>query len=127
MTLQITTLFIGLLALLQIVLTANVVLRRGATGITFQDGGDQPLMRRIRAHGNYTETVPIALLAMAASELSGPAPWVLWAGGLSLFTGRIIHAINLTSNGPLAFRIMGMAMTLLPMAVFGGWSLWQGI
>jgi hypothetical protein len=60
-SIPITALFIGVFVLLQIPLTVMVGYRRARTGIQFFDGGDQTLLRRMRAHGNYTETVPIVL------------------------------------------------------------------
>ena len=80
-SIPITVLFVGLFALIQVPLTVMVGYRRVQTGIQFFDGGDQTLLRRMRAHGNYTETVPIVLLAMAAAEITGIPSWALWAGG----------------------------------------------
>ena len=68
MSISITVLFIALLALIQFPMTVAVGLHRTRTDIHFMDGGDTDLMRRMRAHGNFTETVPITLLAMAAAE-----------------------------------------------------------
>jgi hypothetical protein len=83
-----TILFIGIFTLIQIPLTVMVGFRRVQTGIPFMDGGDQALLRRMRAHANYTETVPIVLLAMAAAEVAQAPQWLLWTGGVSLLTGR---------------------------------------
>lgn len=69
-TIPVTVFFVGLFALIQVPLTVMVGFRRAQTGIQFFDGGDQVLLRRMRAHANYTETVPIVLLAMAAAELT---------------------------------------------------------
>ena len=79
----VTVLFVGLFALMQVPLTIMVGFRRAQTGIHFFDGGDQALLRRMRAHGNFTETVPIVLLAMAAAEIAAIPHWALWAGGLA--------------------------------------------
>jgi len=98
-SMSITVLFIGLFALIQIPLTVMVGYRRLKTGIQFFDGGDQTLLRRMRAHGNFTETVPIVLLAMAAAEVTGMPHWALWAGGLSLLVGRVMHAAILITKG----------------------------
>ena len=69
--LPVTILFVALFALVQIPVTMAVGFRRAKTGIQFMDGGDRVLLKRMRAHGNFTETVPMALFAMAAAELSG--------------------------------------------------------
>ncbi|MBK7974328.1 MAG: MAPEG family protein [Deltaproteobacteria bacterium] len=122
-SIPIATLFIGIFVLLQIPLTILVGYRRARTGIQFFDGGDPVLLRRMRAHGNYTETVPIALLAMAAAELSGAPAWLLWAGGSSLLVGRVMHAAILIVKGWGLPRAIGMILTFLPMLGFGLWCL----
>jgi len=98
-SLPVTVLFVGLFALIQIPLTIMVGFRRVQTGIQFFDGGDQTLLRRMRAHGNYIETVPIVLIAMAAAEIAALPQWALWAGGISLLIGRLMHAAILVAKG----------------------------
>jgi uncharacterized protein len=119
----ITLLFIGLLAVLQVPLTVIVGLRRGKTGIQFFDGGDQVLLRRMRAHANFTETVPITLLAMAAAELTNAPSWALWLGGMSLLAGRVVHAAIIILKGWGLPRAIGMLLTLAPMLGFGLWAI----
>jgi uncharacterized protein len=119
----ISALFIGIFVVLQIPLTVMVGYRRARTGIQFFDGGDQTLLRRMRAHGNYIETVPIVLIAMTASELTGAPEWLLWAGGVSLFVGRLMHASILVLKGWGLPRAIGMILTFLPMLGFGVWCL----
>lgn len=122
MALQITLTFIGLFALLQIPMTLMVGARRAATRIHFYDEGDETLRRRQRAHANFTETVPMALLAMAAAELAGAPSWMLFAGGGLLFVGRTLHCATVLRNPFGLGRAFGMVMTLLPMLVFGGFA-----
>lgn len=124
-SLQITILFVGLFALIQIPLTIMVGFRRVQTGIQFFDGGDQALLRRMRAHGNYTETVPIVLIAMAAAEIASMPQWALWAGGISLLVGRLMHAAILVAKGWGNPRAAGMILTFIPMAGFGGWCIYR--
>ncbi len=119
----ITALFVGVLALLQIPLTVLVGYRRARTGIQFFDGGDPTLLRRMRAHGNFTETVPIVLLAMLAAELTGAPAWLLWAGGTSLLVGRVMHAAILILKGWGLPRAIGMILTFVPMLGFGLWCI----
>jgi hypothetical protein len=123
--LAITLIFIGVFALLHVPLTLMVGLHRAKTGIAFFDGGDQALLRRMRAHGNFTENVPIALLAMAAAELAGLPSWALWAGGASLLAGRLLHAWAVVRLGWSLIRAHAMLLTLLPIAGFASWTLWR--
>ena len=120
-SIPITAFFIGVFVLLQIPLTIMVGYRRARTGIQFFDGGDPVLLRRMRAHGNYTETVPIVLLAMVASELTGAPAWLLWTGGLALLVGRVMHAAILILKGWGLPRAIGMILTFVPMLAFGVW------
>ena len=118
---HVTLLFVGILAVIQIPLTVIVGLRRSQTGIQFFDGGDQILLRRMRAHANFTETVPITLLSMAGAEMTGAANWTLWAGGSSLLVGRVVHAAIILAKGSGPLRAVGMLLTLAPMLGFGLW------
>jgi uncharacterized protein len=119
----ITVLFIGVFAMIQIPLTAMVGYRRAQTGIQFMDGGDVTILRRMRAHANFTETVPIVLLAMAAAEVSGLASWALWAGGACLLIGRLMHAHIIITKGWGLPRALGMVLTFVPMFGFGAWDI----
>ncbi len=118
-TLHLTLLFAGLCALLQCALTALVIRRRVQTGVNLMDGGDDPLLRRIRAHGNLTETAPIALILIALLELRGLEPTWLWALGGCLVLGRVFHAAGLLIGGARPIQLVGVVLTLTALS-FGG-------
>ena len=116
----VTTLITGVLAVVQVPLTILVSYMRGRTGIQFLDGGNETLLRRIRAHGNFVETVPITLLAMACAELSEASSAVLWRGGICLLLGRAIHVFAaLSVKGWGVPRVIAMVLTFYAMAGFG--------
>lgn len=123
----ITTYFVGLFAIAQVPLTLMVGMRRVKTNIRFLDGGDETLLRRMRAHANFTETVPIVLVAMAASELAGLPAHFVWLGGTSLVLGRLLHAVNIVRHGWGNARAAGMILTFLAMLGFGGWCLSRAV
>lgn len=123
MAFPISIVFIALLALIQAPMTVVVGLYRSKTGILFMDGSDEAMMRRMRAHGNFTETVPITLLAMAAAEYAGAPAALLWAGGLVLLAGRIMHYAAIRQYGGAIGRAIGMTLTLIAMAGFGLYGL----
>lgn len=122
-SLQVTALFAALFALIQIPLTIAVGYRRAKTGIQFGDGGDVVMLRRMRAHANFTETVPVTLIAMAGPESLGAPEALLVAGGLSLLAGRALHYLTLLRSGFGTGRAIGMVLTFSAMAAFGAWSL----
>lgn len=119
-----TLLFAGCCALMQCALTALVILRRRQARVSFLDGGDKLLMRRIRAHGNFTETVPMALLLMALLEASGLGATWLTSFGITLIIGRVLHAASLLTNNAMWSRIGGMSLTLAVISVEGVCALW---
>jgi uncharacterized protein len=109
---HLTLLFAGICALMQCVLTGLVIARRVQSGIHLMDGGDAVLMRRIRAHANFAETVPLALLLMLLLELGGLAAAWLWWFGLALITGRMLHVGGLLIEGMAWSRLSGMVLTI---------------
>ena len=114
---QVTMLFAAVFAVLQFPMGAAVGLYRAKTGIAFMDGGDEEMMRRMRAHGNFTENVPIALLVMAGAELAGgPTSLVIGIGGL-LLVGRLLHYSALRKMIPEFCRGLGAGLTSLSMLV----------
>jgi uncharacterized protein len=123
-TLHVTLLLAGLCVLLQVTLTALVIVRRAQTGVDLMDGGDSRLLRRIRAHGNFSETAPMALLLMAFLELGGLPVWWLWSLGGGFFLGRLLHAFSLLTNNATWSRRGGMALTLFGMSLQGVLCIW---
>lgn len=116
---HLTLLFAGLCALLQCALTILVIVRRVQAGVPLSDGGDSLLLHRIRAHGNFTETAPMALILLGLLELGGqPVHW-LWGLGTCLLIGRILHGASLLTDGALWSRLAGMVLTLTVLSVGG--------
>ena len=114
-----TLLFAGACALLQCALTALVIVHRVRSKIDFLDGGDTTLMRRIRAHGNFSETAPMALLLMLLLELDGLASTWLVMLGTALLLGRLLHAASLLGLAGHRARLLGMALTLAVLSLGG--------
>ncbi len=66
------------------------------------------LQRKVRAHGNFTEYVPIALLFLIALELMHSVTWLLWLLGGTLTVARITYAYGvITRYGPSLGRAIG--------------------
>jgi uncharacterized membrane protein YecN with MAPEG domain len=122
-SLQVTLVFVAIFALLQAPMTIAVGLRRIKTNIMFLDGGDQVLTRRMRAHGNFTETVPIVLLAMGGAEISGAPHMLLWIVGGGFVAGRLMHYGTVVTSGDGIGRAIGMVLTLAPLLIFSGYVL----
>lgn len=66
------------------------------------------LQRKVRAHGNFTEYVPIALLFLIALELMHSLTWLVWILGVTLTVARISYAYGvITTYGPSLGRAIG--------------------
>lgn len=112
MTLAITPVFAALLALLYVVLTVRVVAARRSERIGLGDQGNRKLLRRMRAHSNCAEYVPLSLLLLLMLELMNGAPLLLWTLGTALVAGRLAHAYGFSQDPELGqLRVAGMALT----------------
>lgn len=118
MSLFITPIFAGLLALLYLALTVRVIKARGTEHIGLGDQGNAHLLRRMRAHSNCAEYAPFALLLMMMLELMGGAQWLLFGLGVTLLIGRLGHAYGFSSEPEQGnLRVAGMILTFGVIAV----------
>lgn len=112
----VTAFFAGLLTLVYLVLTFSVIRGRYVHKVALGDGGHSDMMRRIRAHANFAEYVPLILVLMALNELSGASGELLAVFGVLLVLGRIFHAYSLTihevKRQRIIFRQIGTVTTL---------------
>jgi uncharacterized protein len=111
-------------AMFQLWLTALVTTRRLRTNISLLDGGDAVLTQRIRAHANFAETVPMALVLMLLLELARWNPALLAGCAVLLMVGRLLHALGILKPAVRKARQVGMVCTLtsiLLMALGGAW------
>lgn len=118
MNLTITALYASLLALVFLTLSFNIIRLRFKLKVGVGDGGKQTLTKAIRAHGNFSEYVPIALILLAGYELSGANSLWLHALGGMLLLGRILHAIGLSKSvGTTIPRFVGTIITFVVMLI----------
>jgi len=109
---QIVALYIALNMLLAPVLMFRVGQVRIGKKINLGDGGDGLMLSRIRAHGNFTENAPLALLGLIGLAMLSAAPIALHIFGAAFFIGRIIHAMGMAKFLKQG-RLIGTLMTLL--------------
>lgn len=127
-SLPITAITAGSLAILQIGLMLRVSARRGATQTGLGHGGDDELERRARAHGNLAENAPIFLVLLMLFELSGYSPKIVGGIAALFVAARFSHAIGISrSGGPSAPRFFGATTTALCLAGMGAALLYNGI
>jgi uncharacterized protein len=111
---SITLITVAGLALLSSVLAIQVIVQRVRLKIESGDGGHQEMAQAVRAHANFSEHVPIALLALGAYEIAGGQRVLLLACAGALILARLLSAIGLSrSLGPSIPRQAGASITLL--------------
>lgn len=108
----ITALYAGLLAFLFVGLAARVIVFRRGEGISLGDGGNGTLLKRIRAHGNFAEYAPFALLLIGLAESVKADPRLLHGLGIALVAGRVAHAVGVSQSPQnMGLRVGGMVAT----------------
>ena len=111
----VASLYAVVLAALAVVLTVRVIVFRARTGVQAGDGGDAAFGRAIRAHANFTEQVPLALLLIVLAEVAGVRSGAVYALGAVLVVARLASAVGL-SRGAGGPRQAGAGLTLLAIA-----------
>lgn len=108
----------AILVLLGVILTVRVIVGRVKFGVDVGDGENPPLAQAIRAHGNFAEQAPFAILIVVLLEASG-APGVLVIGvAVGLVFARLLSAVGLSRTlGQNPLRQSGAGMTSLFLAV----------
>lgn len=109
-------------ALLNIWLTIRVGMVRRATGISVGDGGNEALIRRMRAQLNFVENAPVVLVMVGGIELARAGnPFLLGAAAIFIL-GRVAHGIGM-DGGPLGFlRSVGTLTTMLTQLCLAVWA-----
>lgn len=126
--LSITPIYLAIAIFIYSVLAFAVVGNRRSQKVSIGDGGYSELARRIRSHGNFSEYVPLAIIALGAAEVTGASPQVLHLCGASLIVGRCLHAFYfLVSPNMMKIRVAGMMFTFLAMWGASGMALWSVI
>jgi uncharacterized protein len=120
--------YAAILVLMYVFLSARVIRMRGSAKINLGHGNNPAMERRIRAHGNFAEYVPLALLLLAFMEMQAHSRYILHILCIILVLARIFHALGVTPvNEKLQFRVAGAATTFLVLVVSALFLLINGL
>jgi uncharacterized membrane protein YecN with MAPEG domain len=120
----VTTLIIAVaLAVVNLWLSIRTGQARSAAKVSIGDGDHPLLIARMRAHANFTEYVPMALILMALIESNHGNGQLLWLFGMALVVGRILHPFGMERPSPNPFRITGILLTYLVTAALIVWAI----
>lgn len=110
----VTALYAALLGLLGAALTVNVIVNRVRAKVDIADGGVAALAQAIRAHANFAEQAPIALILVGLAETLGTRAAIVHVFGVVLVLARLASAIGLNRTlGQSPPRQLGASGTIL--------------
>lgn len=113
MDMTLTLSMAGAAAIINIWLAIRIGRIRMGEKIGTGDGGNDALMRRMRAQANFVENAPFFLVLIAALELAGHASIGLWIVGYIFMAGRIAHGFGMDGGKAEIGRTIGTIITLL--------------
>lgn len=95
---------------------------RTSEKVSIGDGGNEKVIRRMRAQANFVEFTPFVLILIALLELAtGTSTW-LWAVMAVYMLARIAHAFGM--DGVARARPIGISLTLLIMTGLAGYAVY---
>jgi hypothetical protein len=110
----ITATYAAVLGLLAAALTVNVIVNRVKLGVLGGDGGVPKMAQAIRAHANFAEHVPLAIILIGLAEMLGIRAWIIYVLGAALLVARVLSALGLNGSlGGSKPRTSGAGITIL--------------
>ncbi|MGA9335078.1 MAG: MAPEG family protein [Rudaea sp.] len=123
---HITGIYAALSAILIVYLSVRVVIYRRAQRIGLGDGDDAEMRKRIRAHGNAVEYVPLCLILLLLLELNQTPPVLLHVFGVVLIAARVAHAWGVSRHSGISpGRALGVVLTFALLLAMASLLLWQ--
>lgn len=96
---------------------------RTSEKISMGDGGNDKLIRRMRAHANYIENTPIVLVLVAVLELAREGNmWLAVVAGVYML-GRVLHGLGMDGGSFGKGRMIGTMVTLLTQLGLAIWAI----
>ncbi len=109
-------------ALINIWLAIRVGRVRGLEKVSVGDGGNEKVIRRMRAHANFTEFTPFVLILIVLLELATGSSLLLWLVMALYMIGRVAHAFGM--DGSMAARQAGITVTMITLIGLAGYAVY---
>ena len=113
MELSITLTIAAAAALINMWLIIRCGQARTSEKVSVGDGGNEFVIRRMRAHANFIESAPIVLILIGALEATGGTSNWLWLVGIVYTLGRLAHALGMDGGALAKGRTVGTLITML--------------
>lgn len=122
---EIVALYVAINLIILPVLMFRVGQIRQAQKVSLGDGDSMLLLSRIRAHGNFAETTPFALLGLFALAGLNASVIALHIFGAGFTIGRLLHAQGMAADGHAGTgRVIGAILSLLTFLGIGFYLLY---
>jgi len=90
---------------------------RKSEGVSVGDGGNEIVIRRMRAHANFTESAPLVIILIVLIEFNNLAiGWLSYLAGAYII-GRLLHAFGMDGGALKWGRVVGIIITMLIMVI----------
>lgn len=123
MILPVTLASAGAAGLLNLWLCVRVGMIRRASKISVGDGGDDALIRRMRAQANFVENTPFVLALVAAIELARGPSAILAAVAAIYMLARVAHGVGMDGGIYGSGRSVGTGITMLTLLGLAVWAI----
>jgi len=124
--LAVTPIYLAMAVVIYSILAFKVISDRRNQKVSIGDGGHSGLAHKIRSHGNFSEYVPLAIIALGCAEITGVPHVFIHLLGAMLILGRCLHAFYfLIAPDVLKIRVAGMILTFFAMWGASGAALWS--
>lgn len=118
--LPITLMTAGAAAILNLWLAMRTGAVRTKAKVSIGDGGNEMLIRRMRAHANFVEYAPFIIILIGLLEFNtGTSLW-LWIASALFLLARVAHPLGM--DGLPAGRMIGTLLTFLLLLGLGGYA-----
>jgi len=119
MILPISLTIAGAAAILHVWLSLRVSRLRRPLNVGVGDGGNEVLLRRIRAHGNFAENVPLFLILLGLLEFATGGDLWLWGASILFILARLLHVFGMDRPGANWMRVTGVAISWAALLALG--------
>ena len=103
-------------------LGARVVRSRREHKVRIGDGGNEAVLRRMRAQANFIENTTLFLILLGGLEVSGGNRLALGAVAAAFILARIAHPIGMDGPHLVRWRMVGMMTTVFAMVALSLWA-----
>lgn len=110
-----------------LVIGARVSVLRRKHRVSMGAGSQPDLQHAIRTFGNFTEWLPMIVIALVVSEMVGAPALLIHLVGIALIVSRVAHVLGLNAERATTARTAGVLLTWASAAATGGYLVYAAV